>query len=153
VLAGATALAHGHAAAGQNPDNAAARRIEGAWVVHVSVHDCQSGFPIPNLDFQSIVTFGPGGVATNITTGASPAQRTTALGTWHRIGGQEFTTVVYAYLFGPGGVWTATQRIATTVAIGSHPDELTGTTDVDFLDTNGHRFATACATVVGNRLR
>jgi hypothetical protein len=151
VLAGAMALTHGHAAAGQASDDARARKLEGAWVAHVSVHDCQSGAPI--TAFQSITTFAPGGVATNITTGASPAQRTTALGTWHRTGGQAFTSVVYAYLFSSAGAWTATQRIAFAVEIGSDPDAFTGITDVNFINTNGDVFASACATVVGNRLR
>ena len=151
VLAGAMALTHGYAAAGQDSDNARARKLEGAWVAHVSVHDCLSGLPI--TIFQSIFTFAPGGVATNITTGASPAQRTTALGTWQRVGDQEFTSAVYTYLFSSAGAWTSTQRIAITVEIGSNPDAFTGTTDVDFINANGDVFASACATVAGNRVR
>jgi hypothetical protein len=151
VLAGALALTQGYAAAGQDSGNAGTRKLEGAWVAHVSVHNCQSGLPI--TDFQSIVTFAAGGVATNITTGASPAQRTTALGTWRRTGGQEFTSVVYTYVFSPAGAWTSTQRIASAVEIGSDPDAFTGTTDVDFINTSGDVVASACATVAGNRLR
>jgi hypothetical protein len=151
VLAGGMALTDAHAAAGHSA-NARARTIEGAWLVHVSVHDCESADD-PIMHFQTIVTFGQGGTVTNITTGANPAQRTTAIGTWRRIGGQRFTSVAYTYLFSPAGAWTATQQIATTVDIGRNPDELTGTTKTGFFNTNGDLVATACATVAGNRLR
>jgi hypothetical protein len=152
VLAGGMALTGAHAAAGQDAANARARTIEGAWVVHVTVHECESEDD-PIMHFQTIVTFAQGGTVTNITTGAAPAQRTTAIGTWRRIGGQTFTSVAYTYLFSPAGAWTATQQIATTVEIGRNPDEFTGTTETGFFNTTGNLVATACATVAGNRLR
>ena len=56
------------------------------------------------------------------------------------------------FLFSPAGAWTATQRLANTFEIGSNPDELTGTTEANFFDTNGNLTATVCATVIGRRL-
>ena len=151
VLAGTMALTTEHVAiAGQQPPNSQATGLQGAWVLQVSAHDCQTGAPASN--FQSVVTFAQGGTLTNVTTGGSPALRTTGLGTWERSGGHEFTAVTVALLFSPAGVWTATQRLANTFEIGSNPDELTGTTEANFFDTNGNLTATVCATVVGRRL-
>jgi hypothetical protein len=151
VLAGTMALTTGHVAiAGQQPPNSQAKEIQGAWVLQVSAHDCQTGAPVSN--FQSLVTFAQGGTLTNVTTGGNPALRTTGLGTWEKARGHEFTAVTVAFLFSPAGAWTATQRIANTFEIGSNPDELTGTTDVQFFDTSGNLISTACATVLGRRL-
>jgi hypothetical protein len=151
VLAGTMALTTGHVAiAGQQLPNSQAKEIQGAWVLQVSAHDCQTGAPVSN--FQSVVTFAQGGTLTNVTTGGSPALRTTGLGTWEKASGHEFTAVTMVFLFSPAGAWTATQRLANTFEIGSNPDELTGTTEANFFDTNGNLTATVCATVVGHRL-
>ena len=151
VLAGTMALTTEHVAiAGQQPPNSQATGIQGAWVLQVSAHDCQTGAPERN--FQSLVTFAQGGTLTAVTTGGSPALRTTGVGIWEKSGGHEFASVTLAFLFSPAGVWTATQRLANTYEIGSNPDELTGTTEANFFDTNGNLTATVCATVVGRRL-
>jgi hypothetical protein len=94
VLAGTIALTTGRVAisggaSGQQSPNSRAQQIQGAWVLHVSAHDCQTG--TPEATFQSIVTFAQGGTLTNVTTGGSPALRTTGLGTWERAGAHEFT--------------------------------------------------------------
>jgi hypothetical protein len=153
VLAGTMSLTTGTVAvagqpAGQEPPQA--KEIQGAWALQVSAHDCQTGAPVSN--FQSVVTFAQGGTLTNVTTGGSPALRTTGLGTWEKAGGHEFTSVTVVFLFSPAGAWTATQRLANTFEIGNDPDELTGTTEANFYDTNGNLTATVCATVVGRRL-
>ena len=150
ALAGTMALTTEHVAiAGQQP-NSQATGIQGAWILQVSAHDCQTGAPVSK--FQSLVTFAQGGTLTNVTTGGNPALRTTGLGTWEKAGGHEFTAVTMVFLFSPTGVWTATQRLANTFEIGSNPDELTGTTEANFFDTNGSLTATVCATVLGRRL-
>jgi hypothetical protein len=155
VFAGTMTLTMGQVAiagqaAGQKSSNSQAKEIQGAWILQVSAHDCQTGAPASN--FQSLVTFAQGGTLTNVTTGGNPALRTTGLGTWEKAGGHEFTAVTMVFLFSPAGVWTATQRLANTFEIGSNPDELTGTTEANFFDTNGNLTATVCATVVGRRL-
>ena len=150
VLAGTMALTTGHVAIAGQASNSQATGIQGAWVLQVSAYDCQTGAPERN--FQSIVTFAQGGTLTNVTTGGSPALRTTGLGTWERAGAHEFTAVTMVFLFSPAGAWTATQRLANTFEIGSNPDELTGTTEANFFDTNGNLTATVCATVLGRRL-
>ena len=155
VLAGTMALATGPVAtagqeAGQKSSNSQAKEIQGAWVLHVSAYDCQSG--APEATFQSVVTFAQGGTLTSVTTGGSPALRTTGVGTWEKAGGHEFTAVTMAFLFSPAGIWTATQRLTNTFELGIDPDELTGTTEASFFDTNGRLFRTVCATVVGRRL-
>jgi hypothetical protein len=155
VLAGTMTLTTGAVAtagqaAGQKSSNSQANEIEGAWILQVSAQDCQTGAPVSN--FQSLVTFAQGGTLTNVTTGGSPALRTTGLGTWAKAGGHEFTAVTMVFLFSPAGAWAATQRIANTFELGTNRDELTGTTEVNFFDTNGNLTATVCATVVGGRL-
>jgi hypothetical protein len=151
VLAGTMALTTEHSAiAGQQPADSQAKEIQGAWVLQVSAHDCQTGAPVSN--FQSIVTFAQGGTLTNVTTGGSPALRTTGLGTWEKAGGHEFTAVTRVFLFSPAGAWVASQRLGNTFEIGNDPDELTGTTEANFFDTSGNLTATVCATVVGRRM-
>ena len=151
VFAGTMALTTEHVAtAGQQPPNSQANQIQGAWILQVSAHDCQTGAPVSN--FNSLVTFAQGGTLTNVTTGGNPGLRTTGLGTWEKAGGHEFTAVTMVFLFSPAGAWTATQKLANTFAIGNDPDELTGTTEANFYDTNGNLTATVCATVLGRRL-
>jgi hypothetical protein len=155
VLAGTMTLTTGHVAtagqaAEQKSSNSQAKRIQGAWILQVSAHDCQTGAAVSN--FQSLLTFAQGGTLTNVTTGGNPALRTTGLGTWQKAGGHRFTAVTTVFLFSPAGAWTATQRLANTFEIGSNPDELTGTTEANFFDTNGNLTATVCATVLGRRL-
>jgi hypothetical protein len=155
VLAGTMALTTGPVAtagqeAGQKSSNSHAKQIQGAWILQVSAHDCQTGAPVSN--FQSLVTFAQGGTLTNVTTGGNPALRTTGLGTWKKAGGHEFTAVTMVFLFSPAGAWAATQRIANTFELGTNRDELTGTTEVKFFDTNGNLTSTVCATVLGRRL-
>lgn len=150
MLAGTIVLTTGHIAmAGQNA-NSQAKKIQGAWVLRVSAYDCHTDAPLAT--FHSLVAFAQGGTLTNVTTGSSPALRSTGLGTWEKAGDHTFTAVTAAFLFSPAGVWTATQRIANTFEIGGDPDEVTGTTDVQFFDTNGNLISTGCATVVGRRL-
>jgi hypothetical protein len=103
-------------------------------------------------NFQSLVTFAQGGTLTSVTTGGTPALRTTGLGTWEKAGGHEFAAVTMVFLFSPAGVWSATQRITNTFEIGTNRDELMGTTEVNFFDTNGNVTSTLCATVLGRRL-
>jgi hypothetical protein len=155
VLAGTMALTTGRVAiagdaSGQQSPNSRAKQIQGAWVLQVNAHDCQTGAPVSN--FQSLVTFAQGGTLTNVTTGGSPALRTTGLGTWEKAGDHEFTAVTMVFLFSPAGAWAATQRIANTFELGTNRDELTGTTEVNFFDTNGNLTSTVCATVLGRRL-
>jgi hypothetical protein len=155
MLAGTMALTTGPVAtagqeAGQKSSNSRAKKIQGAWVLQVSAYDCQTGAPVSN--FQSLVTFAAGGTLTNVTTGGNPALRTPGLGTWEKAGGHEFTAVTMVFLFNPTGAWTATQRLSNTFEIGSNPNELTGTTEASFFDTNGNLTATVCATVIGRRL-
>ena len=151
VLAGTIALTTEHRVmAGQPPSDSRAKQIQGAWILHVSAHDCQTGAAVSN--FQSLVTFAQGGTLTNVTTGGNPALRTTGLGTWEKAGGHEFTAVTMVFLFSPAGAWVATQRLGNTFVIGSDPDELTGTTEANFFDTSGNLTATVCATAVGRRL-
>jgi hypothetical protein len=148
LTTGGVAIAGGEAA--QQPSNSQAKKIQGAWVLQVSAYACETEAPIGT--FQSLVTFAQGGTLSNVTTGNNPAVRTTGLGTWREAGDHTFTAVTVAFLFSPAGVWTTTQRIANTLEIGSDPDELTGTTEVQFFDTNGNLISTACATVLGRRL-
>jgi hypothetical protein len=154
VLAGTMALATGQVASASEP-NSQARRIEGAWVLQVTVVDCATGEPGPTpRTFRSLLTFAQGGTLTNTTTGINPGMRTPGLGTWKRTGGHRFSAVVAVFLFNSTGVWTMTQTIANRLEIGTDPNELTGTTEVHFFDTGDNEIpsSTACATVSGRRV-
>jgi hypothetical protein len=158
VLAGTMALATGHVASaaeadGQAQHNSQARRIQGAWVLEVTVVDCATGNEVGRT-FRSLLTFAQGGTLTNTTTGINPALRTPGLGTWARTGEHTFSALTVVFLFNPAGAWTMTQTIANMLEIGTDPDELTGTTEVRFFNTRDIEIPSmrACATVLGSRL-
>lgn len=155
VVAGAIALTTAPVAAAARAagpaSNSEAKHIQGAWIVQVSAFDCLTGAPVSS--FHSLLTFAQGGTLTNVTTGGNPALRTTGLGTWEKAGGHKFTAVTTVFLFSAAGAWAATQRLSNTFEIGSNPDELTGTTEANFFDTNGNLTSTVCATVLGRRVR
>jgi hypothetical protein len=150
VVAGTMALATSEAHAQEGSDSQA-NRIKGAWVLEVTVVDCASRVPTGHV-FWSLVTFAQGGTLTNVTTGSNPVLRTTGLGTWEKRGDHTFTAMTLAFLFTPAGVWSGSQKIANELEIGSDPDKLTGTTEVDFFNTSETLTMTACADVDGNRL-
>jgi hypothetical protein len=149
ALAGAIALTATEAIA--QDANAEAKRLNGAWVLEVSIVDCATRVPT-GATFWSLVTFAQGGTLTNVTTGSNPMLRSTGLGTWEKAGDHGFTSVTVAFLFSAAGGWTGTQRIANTLEIGSDADHLTGTTVVGFFNTGATLTSTACADVSGDRL-
>jgi hypothetical protein len=155
VLASTIALAMGQVASAAD-QSSQARRIEGAWVLQVTVVDCETKEPVsPPRAFRSLLTFAQGGTLTNTTTGINPGQRTPGLGTWERTGDHTFRAVAWVFLFdATTGVWTLTQTIANMLEIGIDPDELTGTTEVRFFNTADVEIPSmgACATVSGRRV-
>jgi hypothetical protein len=150
VLASTLALTAAEANA-QAASASQSKQLIGGWILQVTVVDCATRVPTGHT-FWSLVTFAQGGTLTNVTTGSNPVLRSTGLGTWEKAGDHAFTSVTMAFLFSAAGAWTGTQRIANTLEIGRNPDELTGTTDVNFFDTSGTLTSTACADVTGDRL-
>jgi hypothetical protein len=158
VLAGTMALATGHAASaaqanGQEDPTSQAKRIQGAWLLQVTVVGCADEIPTGRT-FRSLLTFAHGGTLTNSTTGINPGLRTTGLGTWEKTGDHGFSAVTLVFLFDNFGAWAMTQEVANMLEIGTDPDELTGTTKVRFFNTGDVEIPSmrACATVVGRRL-
>jgi len=158
VLAGTMALAMGLDASaaeahGQQHSNSQSKRIEGAWLLQVTVVGCTDALPTGRT-FRSLLTFAQGGTLTNTTTGINPAVRTPGLGTWKRTGDHTFSGMVAVFLFDSTGVWTTTQTITSMLEIGTDPHELSGSTEVHFFDTGDNEIPslTACATVTGRRV-
>jgi hypothetical protein len=129
-------------------DNSESGKLVGTWFTQASIRDCNSGVVLRT--FSAINTFSSGGTMTDITAAASPALRTSGLGTWEKAHAQTYSATSLAFLFNLGGVWTGTQRLTHSIRFNGGDIEFTSKNEI--FDTTGTVTTTGCATAVGRRL-
>ena len=150
TLGMALTLTTGQALAQSGDQHALGRRIEGAWVVQKTPHDCQTGAEFP-VTTPELATFFEGGV-TIATAGVSAAVLSTGHGIWTFTGASGFLNRFHGLLFTPAG--SVARIITVTREILLSPDGATFTADdvAQAHDLEGNLLETRCAAAVGARV-
>jgi len=148
--------------AGWSASASANRRDEivGTWVVTVQLNNC-SGTAVGG-PFSSLLTFADGETMIEDTTSPSFAvgQRGTGHGLWGYDGWHKYTVKSVAFInfttppsaMPPSPGFTAgTQTITQTIEFNDGPDKWTANAQVQFADTTGTVYRSACATAAAVR--
>ena len=128
-----------------------AGKLEGTWLVQVTIRDCQTSAEL-GPPFVSLLSFARGGTLTETTSRFSPARRGPAHGLWERTGPNTYRAVSYAFLYSAEGAWTGTQKLTQTIVIGDDQNEFQVEASNETTDPNGNVVMTGCATAIGHRL-
>lgn len=122
--------------------------VVGTWFTQVTLRNCQTGAEIRS--FPALNTFNPGGTLIDTTTAVSPALRSPGHGAWEKTGDNTYSSVSWAFLFNPAGVWTASQKI--TQAIKIENGQYASTASSQVFDTSGNLLSAGCSTAVATRV-
>ena len=141
VLAGALVPASG--------SNGKGRRIEGTWLVELTLRNCQTGAAIATG--TALNTFLAGGSMISAP-GVSPALIGTGHGVWEHVGGRNFSNTAVVFQFNPDGSLAATVTVRRNIELAEGSDEFTSTDTSEAVAPNGNIIGTRCATTVGRRL-
>ena len=129
----------------------ASRKLEGTWMMQVTIHDCATGAEIRS--FPALLTFAQGGTFTETTAGFPPAARTPGHGFWKFTAAGAFDASSTAFLFSPTGQFTGTQTLTQSIEFTADPDEISSTASISIVDPSGNTVMTGCATAVGHRVQ
>jgi hypothetical protein len=126
-------------------------KLEGTWLVQVTIRDCQTSAEL-GPPFASLLSFAAGGTLTETTSRFSPALRGPSHGLWERTGANTYRAVSYAFLYGPDGTWTGTQKLTQTIVLGDDRNVFEADASNEIADANGNVVLTGCSTAIGHRL-
>ena len=161
ALVGALLAAAAGPAGAQSINSASnAMRIEGTWLVQVTLLNCATNAALGSVN--SIVTFAPGGTLSETPGGTAfaPGQRSDGQGYWTHTGGQMYTQRFVALIrfdtppnppTSPGFL-TGWQTVTHTVEL-LDPDNMQSSGTNEFFDANGNLYRSGCSTAVGRRFR
>jgi hypothetical protein len=135
-----------------------ALRLEGTWLVRVTLRNCSTGAALSSVN--SIVTFVPGGTLIETPGGAAfaPGQRSDGQGFWTHAAGHTYTQRFVALIrfdtppnppTSPGFL-AGWQTVTHTVEL-VDADNLSSSGTNEFFDMNGNSYRSGCSTAVGRR--
>jgi hypothetical protein len=130
-------------------ENALARRIEGTWLLQVTLRQCDTGVEIPNSTLPALHTFLSGGamISNVASTGLG-----TGHGVWTHAGGDNFKNTVRVFAFGQGGTLMGIATINRDIVLSPDGQSLTSNDVSEFRDPAGNLIGSRCAAVTGQRL-
>jgi hypothetical protein len=131
--------------------NALGRRIEGTWLVDVTLADCQTGVEVPNTTSPALHTFLAGGSMLS-DPAVSPAVLRTGHGVWQHADGGNFTNKLLLFRFNPNGSYAGPVTIWREIELSHDSAELFSRDTAVAADLNGNVLETRCAVVRGRRL-
>ena len=149
----------GRLALAQSSNSASdALRIEGTWLVQVTLRNCATGAALHSDN--SIVTLAPGGTLTETASGAAfaPGQRGDGQGYWSHAGGRMYSQRFVALIrfdtppnppTSPGFL-AGWQKVTHTVELVDSQNFSSHGTN-EFFDMNDNSYRSGCSTAVGRR--
>ena len=158
LIAALIAGVGGPVVAQSNDSSPNARRIEGTWLVRVTLRNCSTGAALAS--FNSIVTFERGGTLSETPGGVTfaPGQRSDGQGSWRRTGGHTYVQRFVALIRfdtppnppASPGFLAGWQTVTHTVEL-QDSDNLTSSGTNEFFDAGGNSYRTGCSTATGRR--
>lgn len=142
-------LVLGFAAAFTNASAQETPGIEGPWIAHVAVHDCQTGAVVRTVRELALFTHGGSFTQAAATITGSPNPRTGAVGAWRHATGKTYSVTFQFIGLTPAGTF-ATMALGTRT-IELNDDQWTSNDLVRFVDANGNLLASVCSTVAAVR--
>jgi hypothetical protein len=145
----ALTFASGQLPAQSGGENALARRIEGTWLVQLTLIQCDTGAEIPNSTLPALHTFLSGGAMIS-----NPASSglSTGHGMWTHAGGDNFKNTIRLFAFAPGGTLMGIATVTRDILLSPDGGSLTSNDDSEFRDLAGNLIGRRCASVTGTRL-
>jgi hypothetical protein len=131
--------------------HARGRRIEGTWVVNLTLADCQTGVEAGNATSPALHTFLPGGSMLS-DPAVSPAALRTGHGVWQHAWGQNFTNTLVLFRFNPNGSYAGPVTVRREIEVSQDAAELFSRDTAVSTDLNGNVLETRCAVGRGRRL-
>jgi hypothetical protein len=151
LLTGFLGMASAQAASWPD-DDWESKKLEGSWVVQVTLRDCSLNTPL-GPPFLSLLTFARGGTMTETTSSPMffPAVRGPGHGVWDKGPRHTYKAVSTAFVT-VNGALTRTQTIAQTIEM-ERDNTLKSTATVKFFGPDGTTLLTsACAVATGKRI-
>ena len=126
-------------------------RLEGAWDVHVTIRNCQTGARI--TDFASITTFMFGGTLIDSTSGMPQAVRTPGHGIWSHVGANIYRFKFKSFRFNATGTFIGWTIITHEASMDNGGDyyESAGTSET--YDEHGALSMSGCSTTTATRFQ
>jgi hypothetical protein len=130
-------------------ENARARRIEGTWLMQITLVQCDTGAEIPNSTLPGLHTFLSGGamLSSPATTGLS-----TGHGVWTHTAGDDFQNTIRLFAYSPGGTLAAIATVTRNIVLSPNGGSLTSYDVSELRDAVGNLLGTRCASATATRL-
>lgn len=143
-----------------NSSDSNAQRVEGTWLVEVTLRVCATGTPLGSVN--SLVTFAPGGTLSESVGagGFEPGQRSEGHGDWKHLGGGRYSqrfVVLIRFDTPPNppsspGFLAGWQIVTHTLEL-VDPDNFSSSGTNEFFDSSGHSYRSGCSTAIGRRFK
>lgn len=129
-------------------------RLAGTWDATVTITNCATGAPIPNVpSFKSTAAFNQGGTFVGITGGTAPAERTAEVGVWKHLGDNRYQFKFKAYHAPGGGIPTVYDIVTHEIELDADNLNYTSAgTAARFNIVTGAQVFSGCSTAVGTRM-
>ena len=125
----------------------AAPRLEGAWKVSVTIHDCATGDIIRTP--RALNLFGRDG---SVTETADNPLRSSSVGQWRHLQANSYTSTFWFFRRNPDGTFAATVKVTRMIELGDDGNHFISTGTVEDFNADGVLISSGCATETAERL-